>query len=67
MVAQTDYCVQQTVLSALEIPSLETIYVVKEGVKGVDARGSEATLIELEKKGVKIVSIDGDEMKQFRK
>jgi hypothetical protein len=62
-----DYCVRQTTLSALKIPSIETIYLVREGVNGVDAAGSEAALNELSAKGVKVVSIHGEEMKQFRK
>lgn len=59
----TDYCVRASALAALEAASPPwKVFVVREGVKGVDPEASERVLEELEKAGAELISIDGPEL-----
>ena len=61
-----DYCVKATAIDAKE-EGFET-YVVREGVKSVDAtqKGWGEAVRETEEVGVSVVGIDGDEVNKVR-
>lgn len=55
----TDFCVQASVRSALTTSNGRwTTYIVKDGVRGVDAANSEAALARLSGEGAIVVGID---------
>ncbi|GAA6063785.1 hypothetical protein JCM10212_001355 [Sporobolomyces blumeae] len=62
----TDFCVRQTVLSALSESrandSAWQIVVIKEGVRGVYAEKEDETLRELEREGARVVGIDDEDV-----
>lgn len=65
----TDYCVKATTLDVLRVAtklkSLENVYVVREGVRGVDAGASQSALEELAAAGAQVVSIRGKELSEY--
>lgn len=59
-----DYCVRWTAVDAAK-EGFETV-VVREGTKAVDAEAWDDVVKEMEKEGVKMVRIDGEEVKRVK-
>lgn len=59
-----DYCVRSTAADAVSEGFVT--YVIKEGTRAIDAAGWAECTKAFEKDGVKVVSMDGDEVKRLR-